>query len=308
MAEIPSPFGYEQGFQRIESRFGDPKKIVEIMLSGEVQILGSIDDIYADTPEHINQVDIGDIQSEHANQILGVRVQSGEDTIRCVFKPAKGENAKVKQDTTVKSFYPRECAAYAISEHFDFDLVPPTVIREVDGEIGALQLFMDPEYYRNYSRLDDTEQTRSGADWQIMAALDWILANCERHANNMMVDTEHPDRMIAIDHGIILNPHNYFEQALRGPMVQLTQERINTGAKVVEKPKQVQIPSELIGLISDAISRKDELTTKLLELEGIEQTEIDLMWKRAEELIEYGTFLSRYNYEAVTGKSFLGQY
>lgn len=290
----------------VESRFGDPKKIIEIMLNGEIELIGDIDEIYPDTPEHVNDVDIADVKSEHANRVLGVRVQKGDDTIRCVFKPAKGENEQVKRETTVRSFYPRECAAYAISDHFKFDLVPPTVIREINGEVGALQLFMAPEYYRNYDRMTDTEITRSSMDWKMMAALDWILANCERHANNMMVDVDHNEKMIAIDHGIILNPHNYFEQALRGPMVQLTQSPKNGNGK--EEPISVKIPDEIISLLNDALSSRDELTSKLSNLEGIEDLEIELMWKRVEDLVNYGVFLSRYNYESVAGKSFLSEY
>ena len=235
-----------------ESRFGDKAKLVDIMLNGEIQIIGPIETVCANIPDHANQVDVVDIPEKHANQILGVKVQKGEETVRCVFKPASGENAKAKKDTSVENFYPRECEAYLVSEHFDFDLVPPTIIREVERQIGALQLFLDHDCYRDLDFSgEDYEKTEQSKDWQALAALDWVLANCERHENNIMIRRDDPTVVAAIDHGIIMSSYNYTEMALRGPSLQLTHDN------QTDQPKAVDIPEWLLERISTGVETKE---------------------------------------------------
>ena len=302
--ELPTdPMAIEEEFQpsRHESHFGDKAKLVDIMLNGEVQIIGPIETVCADIPDHANQVDVVDIPEKHANRILGVKIQKGEEMIRCVFKPVSGENAKAKKDTSVQNFYPRECEAYLVSEHFDFDLVPPTVIREVDGEIGALQLFLDHDYYRDLDfGGENIEKTEQSEDWQALAALDWMLANCERHENNIMVRRDDPEKVVAIDHGIIMSSYNYTEMALRGPSLQLTHDNRADRARVVD------VPEWLLEKITDGIERQDQLNLQLENLHDLDEQQIESFWMRVNALAKYRKFLSKMNHKEATGVSFLG--
>ncbi len=155
------PISPETTPEMAESRFGDKEKIVEAMMTGEVLDIRPIEELYPDIPRHENVVNVADLKSEHKNKVLGIRIQKGEDILTCVFKPADGENTDIKKETLIDEFYPRECAAYLVSEHFDLDVVPPTVIREINDEIGALQLFLDHDYYQNFSRVDDEQRTQA---------------------------------------------------------------------------------------------------------------------------------------------------
>lgn len=291
-----------------ESRFGDKNKIVEVMTNGNVEIIGSIDDLFEDIPAHANEVNLARLINPNANQVIAVKVQNQEgESITCIFKPAKGENEQVKRTTNVKEFYPRECAAYLISEHFGFDVVPPTIIRSVNGEIGALQLFLDHDRHMNYSQLEDTGEPHNSEDWGQIAVLDWLLANCERHMENMMVDRNDHSKLFAIDHGIILNGYNYSEMILRGPSLQLTMECV-PGVKRGETrdiPKKNPIPESILEKLHQGLENQQFLTDKLAEI-GIPEAEIQSFWSRVRDICQSQIYLSKYNYRQVMGRSFLG--
>lgn len=286
--------------KKIESRFGNSQEIIDLMVNGDIEILGSIEDICGDIRPHANQVDIAKIPAKHANKILGVKIQKGDSVIQCVFKPKSGENQAVKQKTLVDNFYTRECAAWVISEHFGFDLVPPTIIREVDGEIGSLQLFLDHSYFKNVDPSEDTSITESSDDWKKMAVFDWILANCERHNDNMMVAIDNPTQMAAIDHGIILSASNYAEMAVRGPSLQFTHDNRS------DQPVVIEIPDWLIEIVTDGQKRKEELNSQFAKLGHVTEQQIESFWLRVDAIIKHRKYLSKYNHKVATGISFLG--
>ena len=298
----------EETLSKRESRFGNTEKIIEAMQTGEVVKVGAIENVCEDIPEHANKVDMYSLNHRNANQVLGVEIQKDQDKFFCVFKPSSGENQATKRQTMVDSFYPRECAAYVISDFFDFDVVPPTIIREINGEVGALQLYLDHDYYQNFSDLigadrgadgiDPTDISEQSRDWKIIAILDWILANCERHEHNMMVKRTDPSILMAIDHGIVMSPPNYAEMALRGPSLQLTWS--------AEKPLSVSIPDDLIELMQSAAEKRSELDQKLEGLGIFNKQEIKSFWLRVDAILKYKKFLSKMNYEEVAGKSWLG--
>lgn len=306
MSEVPSPIVEIEG-NDTESRFGDKSKIVEVMSGGEIEVVGSIDELYEDIPKHANEVDVVRIANPNINQVVAVKVQRAGETVTCIFKPAKGESQEMKAKTSVKEFYPRECAAYLISEHFGFDIVPPTIIREVDGEIGALQLFLDHETHMNYSQLEDSGESHDSEDWGQIAVLDWILANCERHVENMMVDRNDHSKLFAIDHGIILNGYNYSEMILRGPSLQLTMESVpgNRRGESRDVIKKNEVPDGILEKLHRGLEDHEALTCKLAEI-GIPESEIDSFWSRVADIYQSRIYLSKYNYRQVMGRSFLG--
>lgn len=261
------------------NKFGDSEKIIEAMKDGEViEDKGIIDELFPETvPAHQNIVDVVDIGAENANEILTVAVRTAEgNVIPCVFKPLNGENGDVKKENGIEDieFYPRECAAYVVDNHFGFDLVPPTVIREVEGKgIGALQLFLNHDKHINLKRADDEtwNSVKSSEDWGKIAVLDWILANCERHNNNVMFQKDDPGVLCAIDHGICLNSHVYFQWTIKGASLQLTMDT------ETEKAKKVEAPAALVEKVKDGIERQAELEAKLSDL-GLKDYEIKAMW------------------------------
>lgn len=285
------------------SRFGDVEKILEIMRDGEVVEIGKIEDIYPNVSPHANVVEVVDVrtkENQHANEVLGIKIQKGEDVIRCVFKPADGENSKSKKKFGVREFYPHECAAYMVSDHFGFGVVPPTLVREIDDRIGSLQLFIDHDYYEDYSKMKGVDI--QGEDFQKIALLDWILANCERHGDNLMVNREDPSKLVAIDHGIVLSGSDYFGLAIRGPSLALTWDNL------AQRHRQVPVPDNLLDMLKTGLANKDQLSERLGVLSDIHPKEIEMMWERVEKLVSSRTFLSKENFRKVVGYSWLAGY
>jgi hypothetical protein len=288
--------------QGSESRFGKIDRIVEAMLHGEITKKGTIEEVYPDLviPDHVNRVDIVDATYRNINSILGVEIQVGKDKIRCIFKPLSGENNTLKRDEGLNFdffFYPRECAAWSVSEHFGLDIVPPTTIREIDGDIGSLQLFLDPKYYKTYAKAEEEELVRAkkSKDWQKIGVLDWILANTERHSENMMLSIPHPEQLVAIDHGIILSSNFYAAHVVMGPSGLLTKRE--------GEPIETDIPSWLLDTIKAGIDKRAELDEKLALIEGLESQEIENMWLRAQQLVDSGKFLSKNNFKKIYGRT-----
>jgi hypothetical protein len=283
------------------------------MTEGDVEIIGNIEEIVDDIPGHENVVKMVKVGSPNRNQVIAVKVQKEGEEMFCIFKPADGENPEVKELTTIKEFYPRECAAYLISEHFSFDVVPPTIIRKIDGKIGALQLFLDHDTHMNFSRISDQEdgdemdqKARESDDWGQIAVLDWLLANCERHYENMMVETEDPTKLFAIDHGIILNSSNYLEMVLRGPSLQLTMKtRKNERGVTIDHPLENSLPDFIIQKLRLGLNNHQVLTEKLKEI-GIPENEINSFWARVADIYQGGKYLSKYNYDSIMGKPLWG--
>lgn len=306
----PHPENVESGetVRRAESRFGDKGKIIEAMLEGDAEVLGDIDDLIEGVSEHENEAKLARIKYINANMVQLVKVKSGENgELLCIFKPYDGESERAKLQDRIESYYPRECAAYLVSEHFGFDLVPPTVIREIGGKLGALQLFLSHDHYADYAVIfsivkDDDESARLSQveDFQTIAALDWIIANGDRNPRNIMFNTSKPDELFAIDHGVIMNSQTFAERALRGPARSLTWDN------VADKSLEVEVPSSLLQALKSGLERKDELTKIMIERvdgpAGVKAEEIEAMWERVVLILEKGVFLSPKNYQTVTGR------
>ncbi|TSC96565.1 MAG: hypothetical protein CEN88_322 [Candidatus Berkelbacteria bacterium Licking1014_2] len=290
-----------------ESRFGDIERILAVMQEGEIiDEKGNINELYDDVPPHANVVEVvelTDVQHRNITSFVKIRNKRNPDeTITCVFKPADGESAESKRDIAVQEFYPRECAAFLISDHFELDIVPPTIIREINGRKGALQLFIDHEQYANASLVPDFS-LQEGDDFYKVALLDWLLLNCERHTDNLMVKKDDPRELIAIDHGIILSCPDYFNLSLRGPTFKLTYDN------KLEKPRtDCGIPKNLLLLLEDGLKRKEILIERLKSLPTLSDWEIEKIFLRIEQLLKSKRFLSKENFQAVFKRSWMSDY
>ncbi len=104
------------------------------------------------------------------------------DGTRAVWKP---------HYETWSSNYRAEVLAYEIDAKFSFDMVPVTVEREINGQKGSLQLFMDST--------DNGMLHQSQLDKQ--SFFDFIIDNRDRHAGNYLASPS-GDEVIAIDNGL----------------------------------------------------------------------------------------------------------
>ena len=67
----------------------------------------------------------------------------GDEGVQCVYKPSSGE--RPLWDFTDGTLAAREYAAWVISDHLGWDVVPPTVLRDGPAGPGMVQLWMEPE-------------------------------------------------------------------------------------------------------------------------------------------------------------------
>jgi uncharacterized repeat protein (TIGR03843 family) len=67
----------------------------------------------------------------------------GDTGAQCVYKPSSGE--RPLWDFTDGTLAAREYAAWVISDHLGWDIVPPTVLREGPAGPGMVQLWMESE-------------------------------------------------------------------------------------------------------------------------------------------------------------------
>ena len=67
----------------------------------------------------------------------------GDSGAQCVYKPNSGE--RPLWDFTDGTLADREYAAWVVSDHLGWDIVPPTVLRDGPAGPGMVQLWMEPE-------------------------------------------------------------------------------------------------------------------------------------------------------------------
>lgn len=122
--------------------------------------------------------------------------KSGE---RCygVYKPRRGEVPL--RDFPNGTLYKREVAAYRLSRHLCWHMVPPTVIREEGPHgVGSLQLYVEPRAGAagHYERLRDSHR----CDLQRMAIFDLLSNNADRKGGHCLLDIR--GQVWGIDHGL----------------------------------------------------------------------------------------------------------
>lgn len=280
-----------------ESRFGNKEHILDVLHTHEAHILGSIDEMLPEISAHANVVELVNLLSSGDNtataEVRPVMIDDEGVPMAGIFKPFDGENEEMRRKSGLPNFYEREEAAYLISEHFDLDLVPPTVVREIDGRLGSLQLFMSSRGYSTVDEgaLSDEEWTKisTSPDFVTMGLLDAIIANPDRHENNYLVSKggADPTKLVAIDHGLILDT-SFYEHGLpvRGPVHALTYDNIK------KQSRQTLVPLEVLDKLRLGLERKDQLS--LSNLSSISPEEVAKMWQRVSEMVDRGYIISRH--------------
>lgn len=117
-----------------------------------------------------------------------------------MFKPQNGE-VYLRENIKKGTYFKRERAAYLVDRFLGFNLVPPTVIREIDGEVGSMQQFIpDSKTGKEvpyYERDKDILQQQLIKLW----IFDYIIYNSDRHDGNFLVKSKE-NKLYAIDNGL----------------------------------------------------------------------------------------------------------
>jgi|GEM_PF-1463880 phage putative head morphogenesis protein, SPP1 gp7 family len=159
--------------------------------------------------ETISGKRVSKVTSNEREASSGSYVITFDDGSRAMFKPKDEESPKLRQGVKAGTYYQREAVAYDIAKIMDLDdLMPETVILEVNGKLGSVQAFV--ERASSAGDLYGSERMfgNSPEDIQRATLFDAIMGNTDRHAGNWMV--RHDNKIQLIDHGLILptdNPH-----------------------------------------------------------------------------------------------------
>ncbi len=114
-----------------------------------------------------------------------------------VFKPRSGEKPDLRSSIPAGTHFLKESAAYTVDKALGLEMIPPTVIREVDGEPGSIQKFIPDAKTGN--ELDYQELHSKQDELRRLQVLDYILWNSDRHYGNLLVKD---DKIYAIDNGL----------------------------------------------------------------------------------------------------------
>ncbi|MGA7203649.1 MAG: SCO1664 family protein [Specibacter sp.] len=147
---------------------------------------------------------LGEGRIELAGRIVGssnatflAEVSLGEDSSWAVYKPEAGERPLADFEP---GLFRRERAAYLLSEHLGWGLVPLTVIRDdAPLGIGSLQWFVDGDSREHYFTIyDDAPELHAAL--ARMAVFDCIANNTDRKSGHVL--RGHDGRVWGIDHGL----------------------------------------------------------------------------------------------------------
>jgi hypothetical protein len=95
--------------------------------------------------------------------------------------------------------YQAEVAAYQLDRILELGMVPPTVVREIDGLPGSLQLWMEGcRLYRDIQGETSPDPARWERQLSRMKVFDNLISNWDRSAKNFLVDADWS--IILIDH------------------------------------------------------------------------------------------------------------
>jgi len=176
--------------------------------------------------------------------------------------------------------YKSERAAYLVDKFFKFDLIPTTVIRNIEGKEGSYQL-----YIPNTKKGDEVTKDSIPTEELInMVVLDFLNNTEDRHEENILIAEEYiksPDNYRSFSEEFVLRRPVYFDKNLfSAPIPEETKN------KIIEH--------------GNSSEEKEVLIESLEEL--LNKNEVNAFSKRLEYLTKFadrGTFLSEDEYDTL---------
>ncbi|MDQ3247943.1 MAG: SCO1664 family protein [Chloroflexota bacterium] len=131
-----------------------------------------------------------------SNTSFLIVVNDGQRALPAVYKPQRGENPL--WDFEWGTLCRRETAAYAISSALEWDLVPPTVLRDGTRGTGSIQFYIDHDPNTHYFTVQS--DARFATSFRQLMLFDFLINNADRKSGHCLIGSE--QRVWAIDHGI----------------------------------------------------------------------------------------------------------
>jgi uncharacterized repeat protein (TIGR03843 family) len=150
---------------------------LEVLRAGEVAVLGRM--------------------PWSSNATLLVDVRRGDECMRAVYKPRRGERPLWDFPAGLDR---REVAAYELSRWLGWDIVPETVLRD-DGlpyGVGSLQRFVPFDVEAHYFTLIEDEARHDAL--RTICAFDLVANSADRKGGHCLAGDD--DRLWAVDNGL----------------------------------------------------------------------------------------------------------
>lgn len=141
-----------------------------------------------------------------SNATLYATASFEERTVNCIYKPIAGE--RPLWDFADGCLAHREYAAYLLSHHLGFDLVPLTILRDGPYGFGMVQEWIEIDKEIDLAKFFSTDhpQLRS------MALLDAIINNTDRKIGHLLPINE--ETVFGCDHGVTFHPEDKLRTVL----------------------------------------------------------------------------------------------
>ncbi len=131
-----------------------------------------------------------------SNMTFLVDVVHRDLVAQAIYKPHRGE--KPLWDFP-DGLYKREVAAFELSEHLGWGVVPPTVLRDGPMGIGSMQLFMPSDFSQHYLTLVEANDEHDDV-FRHICAFDILSNNTDRKSGHCLIGND--GRIWAIDNGL----------------------------------------------------------------------------------------------------------
>jgi uncharacterized repeat protein (TIGR03843 family) len=191
-----------------------------------------------------------------SNATFLVDVVHGATTVRGIYKPLKGERPLWD---FAPGLHRREVAAYRLSEHLGFGIVPATVLRDGPYGEGSLQYFVEHDASEHYFTI---LENRSQCHDQLrqICAFDIVANNTDRKSGHCLLAPD--DKVWAIDHGVCFAA----EFKLRTVMWEFGGEQLPDSVTAAMAGLSDAVPLEVATLLGDdEILALQERTAWLLD-------------------------------------------
>jgi hypothetical protein len=156
------------------------------------------------TIERIEEIlEKGDVSEEHgairwsSNYTFLLSVTHEDETLLTVYKPRRGE--RPLWDFPDGTLALRERAAFLTSQALDWQVVPPTVLREGPRGLGSFQFFVDHDPNHTYFEFDESLRPQVAR----LSLFDVITNNADRKGGHCLLDSQ--GHVWGIDHGLTFN-------------------------------------------------------------------------------------------------------
>ena len=117
---------------------------------------------------------------------------SNDKIVNAIFKSKCGECPNLRDG--INTLYNREVLVYELDQLFNLTLVPETVYKTVEGEIGSAQKWIND----TCNSCNMIAQNRIGAEIYRAKIFDYLISNTDRHGGNFFFKKNH---LLLIDNG-----------------------------------------------------------------------------------------------------------